>query len=263
MAVLRARSVAVATGVPALFALLAGILTVAVPNPVAQAEEVAAAPAVVRPPLAIAPFATTRALPQPGYRPIPVTDRIRTADQVAFITIDDGVHKDPDALAFVEERQLPVTAFLSAWTIKDQAEYFTRITAWGSIQNHSATHASFADETTDLNHEICYSQRAMRKAFGSKPWMLRPPYGAGADRFGTVLTAQRCGIREIVMWDATVSDGKVRLATGELHPGSILLLHFGPDLARDLKAAVRAIRDAGLAPGRLADYLPTSTPEVS
>jgi hypothetical protein len=53
------------------------------------------------------------------------------------------------------------------------------------------------------------------------------------------------------------------LATGELHPGSILLLHFGPDLARDLKAAVRAIRDAGLAPGRLADYLPTSTPEVS
>jgi len=85
----------------------------------------------------------------------------------------------------------------------------------------------------------------------------------GRDRFGTVLTAQRCGIREIVMWDATVSDGKVRLATGELHPGSILLLHFGPDLARDLKAAVRAIRDAGLAPGRLADYLPTSTPEVS
>ena len=45
------------------------------------------------------------------------------------------------------------------------------------------------------------------------------------------------------------------LATGELRPGSILLLHFGPDLARDLRAATRAIESAGLTPANLADYL--------
>ena len=35
-----------------------------------------------------------------------------------------------------------------------------------------------------------------------------------------------------------------------------MLLHFTPGLAKDLKAAVRAARKAGLRPASLADYLP-------
>lgn len=250
---LRTRAVAVAAGVPVLFAVLALGLTLAPNSSPARADDVVAGPAVP-----VAPFATTKSDPRAGYRPIPVTHRVRTDDRVAFITIDDGVHKDPAALAYVQERSLPVTAFVSTWTIKDRADYFTQLAQWGSIQNHSATHASLAAADTDLAHEICYSQKALRKAFGSASWMLRPPYGAGAERFGTVITSQRCRIGEIVMWDATVQDGKVRYANGKLRPGSILLLHFVPDLERDLKAAVRAIRAAGLEPANLADYLPRS-----
>lgn len=256
MAPRRSRALAVAIGGPALFGMLAVTLAVLPSQPQAAADETTAAEVVAAPASPITPFAVTKADPRVGYRPIPVTHRVRTDARVAFITIDDGVHKDPAALALVEAQQLPITAFISTWTIKDRAGYFTRLTQWGSIQNHSATHASFADDTTNLTHEICYSQKALRKAFGERAWMIRPPYGAGADRFGTIVTSQRCDIDEIVMWDATVNDGRVRYANGRLKPGSILLLHFVPDLERDLKAAVKAIRAAGLEPANLADYLP-------
>jgi len=249
MVVPRARTVGAALGVPTALAVLAVLLTFSAPHPQALADEPVAAAAVG------VPFSVTRADPRIGHRPVPVTHRVRTTEPVAFITIDDGVHTPADALAFVEERALPVTAFLSTWTIKDRADYFRRLTAWGSIQNHSATHASLAKQRTDLFHEICYAQRALRRDLGVDAWMMRPPYGAGASRFGTHLMAQRCGVREIVMWDATVARGRVRLAVGELRPGSILLLHFGPDLARDLRTATRAIEAAGLTPANLADYL--------
>lgn len=185
-----------------------------------------------------------------------VTFRKTTQDPVVFITIDDGVTKDRRGLRYVEQNELPVTAFISAWTVKDRAAYFTRITKWGSIQNHSATHASLARSSTDLDHEICYTQRALAKDFGSRPWMMRPPYGAGHSRQLAQVTAARCGISEIVMWDAVVDNGRLTQAGKGLRPGSIILLHFTPDLEKDLKAAVKAARKAGLTPANLADYLP-------
>jgi len=186
--------------------------------------------------------------------------RIDTTDKVAFITIDDGVHKPAAARAYIEKHQLPVTAFLTAWTVKDRADYFKRVTAWGSIQNHSATHASFAKSSTNLNHEICYTQRKLTRDFNRAPWMLRPPYGAGVTRAKVSRVAKRCGISELVMWDSIVERGKVAYREGRtLRPGSIILMHFTPDLAKDLQLAHRLIRKAGLKPANLDDYLPRPT----
>jgi peptidoglycan/xylan/chitin deacetylase (PgdA/CDA1 family) len=256
MAVFRARAVAVAAGVPAIFAFLAAVLAVATPATIATAAEPAPAPAAQPAAATESPFGTTRPYARGDYRPLPVTYRLATADKVAFITIDDGVDKNAAGLRYVEKNQIPITAFLTTWTIKDRARYFERLTEWGSIQNHSATHSSYARSTTDLNHEICYSQKALGKSFGSRAWMMRPPYGQGSDRLEAFVTARRCGISEVVMWDAVVDKGKVSLAGGKLTPGAIVLLHFTPNLEGDLKAAVRAIRKAGLTPANLADYLP-------
>jgi peptidoglycan/xylan/chitin deacetylase (PgdA/CDA1 family) len=250
MAVLRARALAVAVGVPALFAMIAAALTVTGQTAPALAAEPGAAPA------AVAAFSVARQ--SAHLRPMTRFFEAPTTDRVAFITIDDGVVKDRKALKYVEENQLPITAFISTWTIKDEADYFARISHWGSIQNHSATHADFTKSTTNLDHEICYSQRALRKSFGSEPWMLRPPYGAGGDMLATQITAQGCGLDRIVMWDAVVENGKVSVSGGDLEPGSIVLLHFTDRLEKDLKAAVKAIRKAGLAPANLADYLPSA-----
>lgn len=260
MAVFRARAVAVAAGVPAAFALLAGLLTVASPMTVATAAEPRSVPAGVSADVSAAvPAATwsvTRDLVRSSRPPMSVSFSVRSADPVAFITIDDGVTKDARGLRFVEENQLPVTAFVSAWTVKDRARYFQRITRWGSVQNHSATHASLARSSTDLDHEICYTQRMLAAAFGTKPWMLRPPYGAGYNRQETQVTAARCGISEFVMWDAVVEDGRLSTVGNDLRPGAVVLLHFTPRLEKDLKAAVKAMRKAGLTPANLADYLP-------
>jgi peptidoglycan/xylan/chitin deacetylase (PgdA/CDA1 family) len=128
-----------------------------------------------------------------------VSFRMPTTDRVAFITIDDGVTKDARGLRYVEATRLPVTAFVSAWTVKDRARYFQRITRWGSVQNHSATHATLARSSTDLDHEICYTQRKLARDFGTRPWMLRPPYGAGSSRQEVQVTAasasSSCGTR--------------------------------------------------------------------
>ncbi len=247
MAVLRARALAVAAGVPALFVLMAAGLTFGSETPSATAAETVAAPRVVT---------SGVARQAAGYRPMDRIYTVATTDPVAFITIDDGIVKDRKGLAYAEANELPITAFLSTWTIKDEADYFTRLTRWGSIQNHSATHASLAKADTDLDHELCYSQRAFAKAFGAQPWLVRPPYGAGGDRLRTQITAQACGLEQIVMWDAVVERGKVSVSGGSLKPGSVVLLHFGDSLAKDLKAAVKAIRAAGLSPANLADYLP-------
>jgi peptidoglycan/xylan/chitin deacetylase (PgdA/CDA1 family) len=182
--------------------------------------------------------------------------RIKTKDKVAFITIDDGIYKTENSLAYVKANKLPITAFLSAWTIKNSMEYFNEFTQWGSVQNHSATHASFAKKSTDLNHEICYVQKRFGKQYDWYPWMLRPPYGAGQDSQAVRKMGEKCGIQQIVMWDASVGNGKISYADSKLRPGSIVLMHFSKSLKKDLKLAVKKIREAGLEPANLDDYLP-------
>lgn len=263
MAVFRARAVAVAAGVPAAFALLAGLLTVASPMIVATAAEPQSVPAEVDAAVPAATWSVSRGLIQTIRPPMSVSFTVPSTDRVGFITIDDGVTKDMRGLRFVEANELPITAFVSAWTVKDRARYFQRITRWGSVQNHSATHASLARSSTDLDHEICYTQRALARDFGSRPWMLRPPYGAGYDRLETQITAARCGISELVMWDAVVEDGRLTEVGNGLRPGAIVLLHFSPRLEDDLRAAVKAMRKAGLTPADLADYLPAPTETVA
>ena len=190
--------------------------------------------------------------------------RIKTKDKVAFITIDDGVYKPENALAYVTANRLPVTVFLTAWTIKDSQEYFDEFTQWGSVQNHSATHASFGKKSTDLDHEICFAQKRFGKKYDWYPWMLRPPYGAAQDSRAVRRMGEKCGIQQIVMWEAKIGSGKISYADSRLRPGSILLMHFSPKLKRDLKIAVKEIRDAGLAPANLDDYLPreNTVPEM-
>jgi peptidoglycan/xylan/chitin deacetylase (PgdA/CDA1 family) len=189
---------------------------------------------------------------------LPVTYRVDTRDRVAFITIDDGIITSPAALAYVERNRIPVTSFLTSTQVtRSKVSYFERISRWGSIQNHTTTHASLATSDAALiKRQVCPVQADFRRKFGSKPWMLRPPYGAGPSGGTLHDVVRRCKIRDIVMWDVVVDRGRLttRYGTG-IKPGSIILLHYTGSLASDLEIAVRAIRNAGLRPANLADYL--------
>lgn len=199
--------------------------------------------------------------PQPrtprGAHPA-VTYQVKTKDPVVFITIDDGIVASQAALDYVEKHTLPITSFLTSSQVTDaKARYFERISRWGSIQNHTTTHASLNTSDWSLIHrQVCPVQTSFRDRFGTKPWMLRPPYGAGPRGDTLHAVVSKCGITDIVMWDAVVDNGRLSTATGSgLVPGSVILLHYTGNLAWDLKVAVSAARARGLRPANLADYL--------
>ena len=187
-----------------------------------------------------------------------VTYRVDTKDPVVFITVDDGIITPQAALDYVEKHRIPITSFLTSSQVTDaKVRYFERISRWGSIQNHTTTHASLATSDAGLiKRQVCPVQVDYRRTFGDKPWMLRPPYGAGPSGSTLHDVARRCKLTDIVMWDAVVEQG--RLTTrygGGLQPGSVILLHFTGNLAVDLKVAVSAARAQGLKPANLGDYL--------
>ncbi len=158
----------------------------------------------------------------------------------------------------LEKHRIPITSFLTSSQVTgSKVRYFERISRWGSIQNHTTTHASLATSDAGLiKRQVCPVQVEYRRTFGAKPWMLRPPYGAGPSGSTLHDIARRCKITDIVMWDAVVDQG--RLTTrygGGLQPGSVILLHYTGNLAVDLKVAVTAARAQGLKPANLDNYL--------
>ena len=209
--------------------------------------------------LVIAAAVAALAVAAPAHaQALPVTYRVDTRDPVVFITIDDGIVTSSTALAYVEKHRIPITSFLtSSQVTASKTRYFERISRWGSVQNHTTTHAIL--DTSDaslIKRQVCPVQVDYRRTFGTKPWMLRPPYGAGPSGRTLHDVVRRCGITQIVMWDAVVDGG--RLTTrygGGLKPGSVILLHYTAKLAVDLKVAVTAARAAGLRPANLDDYL--------
>ena len=208
--------------------------------------------------LVIAMVATFTLTPTAVAQALPVTYRVDTKNPVVFITIDDGIVTSQAGLEYVEKHRIPITSFLTSSQVTDRkVRYFERISRWGSVQNHTTTHASLATSDARLiKSQVCPVQVDFRRTFGTKPWMLRPPYGAGPD--GHVLhdVVRRCNITDIVMWDTVVEQGRISYRYGDgLRPGSVILLHYSSNLAADLKVAVSAARAQGLRPASLADYL--------
>ena len=190
--------------------------------------------------------------------PLPVTYRVDTRDDVVFLTIDDGIVTPSAALDYVKKHEIPITSFLtSAQVTGKKAKYFARISQWGSIQNHTTTHTSLnTSDTTLIRNQVCPVQTTYRREFGTKPWMLRPPYGAGPRNLAMHAVANSCGINHIVMWDAVVANGQLTTwYGGRLQPGSVILLHYTANLAWDLKVAVTAARSQGFRLANLADYV--------
>lgn len=188
---------------------------------------------------------------------LPVVYRVDTNDPVVFITVDDGIVRSREARDWLRRKKLPVTSFLTLSVTEGNLGYFERISAYGSVQNHTVSHPAFDTYSGDLRRQICPVQDRFAERFGTRPWMLRPPYGAGARLSRVHAAASACGIRHIVMWDAVIDRGRLTTWNGQqLSRGSIILLHYGPNLKSELRLAVRSARAQGLRVAALEDYLP-------
>ena len=191
---------------------------------------------------------------------IPVLHRIDTTDPVVFITIDDGYDKDPRVVALLKSRHVPVTPFLTVDAIKDKPSFFVQIQdATGqSVQDHTLTHPKLSTLGYDAQvHEICDAATKLQGYFGQKPWLFRPPYG-DYDKT-TRRAAASCGMKALVLWDVSLPHAVLRYASGNvLRRGDIILIHWRPNLYRDLPVALDAAAAQGLRVAALQDYLPPS-----
>ncbi|PIB09200.1 polysaccharide deacetylase [Streptomyces sp. HG99] len=193
----------------------------------------------------------------------PVFTTVPTKDKVVFLTVDDGAEKDPEFLRMMSDLQIPYTAFLSNYLIKDNYRYFRKMRDRGvGLSNHTLHHAYLPGlPYAEQQYEICGMQRVMERQFGKRPTLLRPPYGNYDG--DTLRAAKSCGIEYAVLWaeEVFVDRWEYREWDQDLHPGDIVLTHFRgrnewngsmPDLVRHF---MEKVTDKGYAVARLEDYL--------
>ncbi|MEU2394733.1 polysaccharide deacetylase family protein [Streptomyces sp. NPDC007369] len=193
----------------------------------------------------------------------PVFTSIPTEDKVVFLTVDDGAEKDPEFLKMMQELKIPYTAFLSDYLVRDNYPYFKEMQAAGvTLNNHSLNHRYLPALSYDKQRqEICGQQDTMKRMFGKRPTLFRPPYGNYNE--DTLRAAKSCGITAVPLWNAEAFPNRMdyREWDRDLHPGDIILTHFRgredwegsmPDMVRHV---MKTVTDKGYAVARLEDYL--------
>ena len=183
--------------------------------------------------------------------------RIETADPVAFITIDDGYVRHPEALALIRDSGVPVTLFLISSVAAEDPKFFSDIReqADATIQAHTVTHARLKGLSYEAQRrEICGSADQLQALFGTRPTLFRAP--GGLKDANTLAAVHDCGMKAVFFWKEAVNDGHVQFQEGDrIQAGDVVLMHFRQTFVEDYLAALQGIKDAGLTPARLEDYL--------
>jgi peptidoglycan/xylan/chitin deacetylase (PgdA/CDA1 family) len=183
--------------------------------------------------------------------------QIATEDKVVFLTIDDGIYKDPQAMDFLIENRWPATLFLVAGELKKDPEYFARIfEVGGTISSHTLSHPDLKGlSIEEQTRQICGMAEFIRYGLGQVGHLMRPPYGSYDDT--TRRATASCGLNAVVLWNSSLWEGNIDLAgRSSLQPGDIFLTHFRRDLYSNLVALKKRIEAEGFTIGRLEEYLP-------
>ena len=184
------------------------------------------------------PFAAAPA--PPAVKPITLSasgptvfSHVPAADKVVFVTIDDGIEKDPKFIQMVKDFQVPITISLADVLIRDDYAYFERLYETGhiSIQNHTVTHPldmPGLPASRQLD-EISGQQEKLRKEYGTTPYIFRPP-GGNYDAT-TIDSVREAGLKGLMLWKEAmeITDMEYQTSAHALNPGDIILCHFrGP-----------------------------------
>ncbi|MFG2620406.1 polysaccharide deacetylase family protein [Streptomyces sp. NPDC048507] len=186
----------------------------------------------------------------------PVVSHVPTQDKVVFITIDDGWNHDPEAARILLDKRVPASLFLLPGATSYDAPYFTELTGAGraTVENHTVSHPDLTTlDAAGKDAEVCGAGEQLAAVFGKEPRLLRPPYGAVDDAVRAA--AKACGVKALVTWTYDFTTWTEPPPTPQLKPGDIVLLHFTPTLAADLRRALDAAKAAGLKPAALMPQL--------
>jgi peptidoglycan/xylan/chitin deacetylase (PgdA/CDA1 family) len=186
----------------------------------------------------------------------PVLSTIPTSQPVVFLGIDDGKDKLPTDLPIMKLNHIKASLFLANHLIEDNPNFFKNfITAGSYVEDHSVNHVQLSKLTyTQQRQEICNEADLQTRQFGRRPILFRPPYGDY--NTNTRRAAADCGMKAVVLWIAKANGGSMQYQIGDhLRPGDIVLMHFRPEFAQDMKAFVDAEKAAGLHTVLLEDWV--------
>ena len=184
---------------------------------------------------------------------------VETTDRVVFLTIDDGIVRDPAAMKYLVDNKMPATLFLVSGEFRQDPAYFAQIlTVGGTISSHTMQHPNLKGLSLERQKsEICNMKNAIAEELGDAGHLMRPPYGSSDEN--TRRASASCGINAVVNWNSELWEGHVDiLQRPGLQPGDIFLTHFRGDLLDNLIAFKAALDEQGFTIGRLEDYLPNS-----
>lgn len=126
---------------------------------------------------------------RPAPTPIPITvpagnralalNRVPTSQPVAFLTIDDGWVRRPEAIELLKAANIPVTLFLLSPVAAQDPAFFRAMQANGArIESHTVNHVSLAGRSLEFQRqEICDSSAKLGQLFGKRSTLFRPPFG--------------------------------------------------------------------------------------
>jgi peptidoglycan/xylan/chitin deacetylase (PgdA/CDA1 family) len=188
--------------------------------------------------LGLKPFAPAPA--PPAVKPITLSasdptvfSHVPMTDKVVFVTIDDGIEKDPRFIQMVQDFQVPITISLADVLIKDDYAYFEKLyqTGFVSIQNHTVTHPLDMPSLSAARQldEISGQQQKLHHEYGVTPYIFRPPGGSYNET--TVTAASQAGLKGVMLWKEAmeITDMEYQTSAHRLSPGDIILCHFrGP-----------------------------------
>ncbi|ARZ69511.1 polysaccharide deacetylase family protein [Streptomyces sp. HU2014] len=207
---------------------------------------------------------------RPGDAP-KVVKRVPTQDKVVFVTFDDGAEKDPEFVKMAKDLKLPFSMFLTDDIARAGRgyDYFEQLRgeagAGGKrngVHNHTLSHPNLRTLSPEAQRrEVCGQQEALEKRFGTRPPLFRPPYGNLDD--ATLTAAGGCGVKAVVLWEATMQINDMRYADGgKLRAGDIVLAHFrgprelkGTSMTEHVTNMLRSIQRQGFTVARLEDYV--------
>jgi peptidoglycan/xylan/chitin deacetylase (PgdA/CDA1 family) len=195
-----------------------------------------------------------------------VFSHVPMTDKVVFVTIDDGIEKDPNFIQMVKDFQVPITISLADVLIRDDYAYFEKLyeTGYVSIQNHTLTHPLDMPGLSAARQldEVAGQQEKLHKEYGAAPYIFRPP-GGNYDPT-TVQSVSEAGLKGLMLWKETmqISDMEYQTADHRLQPGDIILCHFrgpaqldGETMVRMMTRMYRHIQDQGFTIADVTKYV--------
>ena len=195
----------------------------------------------------------------------PVISRIPTDQKIVFVTIDDGLEKEPAFLQMVKDFQVPLTLFLTDAIIKDDYGYFTKLLDTGmvTIQNHTLTHQDMPTISAARQlDEVSGQQEKLIREYGSTPYLFRPPYG-NYNSNTVKAVKETSGLKGLVVWKESMQITDMQYqGAHRLNPGDVILSHFrgpaqlkGETMIGMVTNLFKKIQAQGFTIAKLTDYV--------